>query len=102
MIFFWYSLAGGAATAVHYAVLLILVEGFAVAAAPSAAAGALCGAAVSYLINRHVTFPGTTMRHQQAVPRFMLIALLGAAANGALVWAGVHLLSWHYLVAQAL
>ena len=101
MVFFLYALAGGIATAVHYAVLLILVEVFALSAAPSAAFGALCGAAVSYLVNRFVTFPDTRVRHQQAIVRFMLIALAGAALNGALVWAGVHLLSWHYLAAQA-
>lgn len=101
MIFFWYTLAGGMATAVHYAVLLIFVEVFAFSAAPSAAGGALCGAAVAYLINRHITFPGTSMRHQQAVPRFLVVAVAGAAINGGLVWAGVHLLAWHYLAAQA-
>ena len=102
MVLFWYTLAGGIATAVHYAVLLLLVEVLAFPAAPSAVLGALCGAAVSYLVNRLVTFPGTTVRHHQAVPRFMLVALAGALLNGAIVWAGVHLLSWHYLAAQAL
>ena len=102
MVFFWYVLAGGIATAVHYAVLLLMVEVFAFPAAPSAAFGALCGAAVSYLVNRLVTFPGSGVRHLLAVPRFTLIALAGAALNGALVWVGVHLLSWHYLAAQAL
>ena len=101
MVFFWYTLAGGIATAVHYAVLVLLVEVFAFPAAPSAAFGALCGAVVSYLVNRLITFPGTNVRHQQAVPRFLLVALAGALLNGLLVWAGVHLLSWHYLVAQA-
>ena len=102
MVFFWYTLTGGIATAVHYAVLVLLVEVFALPAAPSAAFGALCGAVVSYLVNRLITFPGTNVRHQQAVPRFMLVALTGALLNGLLVWVGVHLLSWHYLVAQAL
>lgn len=102
MVFFWYTLAGGIATAVHYAVLLVMVEALGFSAATSAAVGALVGAAVSYLVNRHMTFPGTTARHQQAVPRFLAVALAGAALNGALVWAGVHLLAWHYLAAQAM
>ena len=102
MTFLWYTLAGGLATAVHYAVLLVLVEVFSFPAASSAAFGALCGAVISYLINRHVTFQGTAVGHQQAVPRFILIALAGATLNGALVWTGVHLLAWHYLAAQAL
>ena len=102
MVFFWYLLAGGIATAVHYAVLLIGVEVFAFAAPASSVAGALVGALVSYFLNRHLTFPGAIVRHHQALPRFFLIALLGAALNGSLVWLGVHALAWHYLAAQAL
>lgn len=102
MTFFWYALAGGAATAVHYAVLLVLVEVFALSPAPAAAFGALCGAFVSYLVNRQLAFSGTSARHQQALPRFLLIAVAGAVVNGALVWAVIHLLAWHYLVAQAI
>ena len=102
MQFFWYIVAGGIATAVHYAVLIALVELFGASAAPSAAVGALCGAAVSYLLNRRMTFAGSNTRHVQALPRFMAIALLGACLNGLLVWLGVSMLGWHYLAAQAL
>jgi putative flippase GtrA len=102
MQFFWYTVAGGIATAVHYAVLIALVELSGWSAAPSAALGALCGAAVSYLVNRRMTFGGSNAGHVQALPRFMAIALLGAALNGALVWLGVQQLGWHYLFAQAL
>ena len=102
MQFFWYVVAGGIATAVHYAVLIALVEGVGVSAAPSAFIGALCGAVVAYLANRYITFPGSSARHIQAMPRFMAIALLGAVINGVLVWLGVQQLGWHYLLAQAL
>ncbi len=102
MQFFWYIVAGGIATAVHYAVLIALVEWFGVSAALSSFIGALCGAVVAYLANRHITFPGSKARHIQALPRFMAIALLGALLNGVLVWLGVHTLAWHYLAAQAL
>lgn len=102
MQFFWYIAAGGIATAVHYAVLIALVELFGTSAAPSAAIGALCGAAASYLLNRRLTFAGSCAGHTQALPRFMAIALLGAVLNGALVWLGVQKFGWHYLLAQAL
>ena len=101
MKFFWYAVAGGMATAVHYAVLLLLVEVFAMSPAPAAACGALSGAAVSYIVNRRLAFSGTAARHQQALPKFLLIALAGAALNGGLVWAGVQVFGWHYLAAQA-
>jgi len=102
MQFFWYIVAGGIATAVHYAVLIALVEWFGVFAALSSFTGALFGALVAYVANRHITFSGSNARHIQALPRFMAIALLGAVLNGALVWLGVQQLGWHYLLAQAL
>ena len=90
------------ATAVHYAVLLALVEWAGTAAAPAAVAGALCGAVAAYAINRSITFTASTASHKQALPPFMLIAAVGAALNGVMVWVGVYLLGWHYLAAQAL
>ena len=102
MQFFWFVVAGGVATAVHYAVLVGLVELSDFSAAPSAAIGTLCGAVVSYLLNRLMAFSGSSAGHTQALPRFVAIALLGAFLNGALVWVGVHSLGWHYLLAQLL
>ncbi len=85
----------------HYAVLLTFVEVFDLPAAPSAAAGALVGALMAYLINWYKTFAASATRHRQALPRFMLIAVAGAAVNGAMVWVGAEKLHWHYLVAQS-
>jgi len=102
MQFFLYIVAGGIATAVHYAVLIALVELLDFSAAPSAAFGTLCGAGVSYLLNRCMTFAGSGAGHVQALPRFLAIALLGALLNGLLVWIGVQQFGWHYLLAQAL
>jgi putative flippase GtrA len=100
--FIRYSLTGAAATALHYTVLLVLVEMRLMPAAPAAGIGALCGAALAYLGNRHFTFRGSGARHRQAVPRFLLVALAGAALNSLIVWAVMQALAWHYLVAQAL
>ena len=102
MQFFWYLVAGGIATAVHYAVLIALVELLSFAAALSAGIGTLCGACVSYVINRRKAFAQSSARHGHTFPRFMAIACVGAALNSALVWLGVHTLDWHYLAAQAL
>ena len=102
MQFFWYIVSGGIATAVHYTVLVALVELYGLSAAPSAVIGTLCGACVSYLLNRRTTFRASNAGHGHAVPRFMVIVLLGAFLNGVLVWLGVSMLGWHYLLAQAL
>ncbi len=97
-----YALTGGLATALHYGVLLALVEGLHTAAPVAAAAGSLCGALLAYAGNRHFTFAGSTAPHGRALPRFALVALLGAALNGAIVWVGTVALGLHYLLAQML
>jgi putative flippase GtrA len=94
-----YTLIGGLATGGHYAVLLALVEGFGVPPSIAAAIGAACGALIAYAGNRRFTFPGNH-RHRRALPRFLIVAALGAALNGGIVWAGTNILAWHYLVAQ--
>lgn len=94
-----YLLVGLLATAIHYAILVALVELAGAAAAPSAAFGAACGALAAYAGNRRFTFPrGAT--HGQALPRFLAVAVLGAATNGAIVWTGTDVLGLHYLAAQ--
>jgi putative flippase GtrA len=99
-IFFRYLLVGVLATAAHYAILTALVEIGGAAAPASAAAGASVGALVAYAVNRGFTFRGSAP-HARAMPRFLLIAALGAAANGSIVWFGTALMNTHYLVAQA-
>jgi putative flippase GtrA len=95
-----YLLIGLLATAIHYSVLVALVEYAAAAAAPSAAFGAACGALAAYAGNRRFTFR-RGVAHGQALPRFLAVAALGAVANGAIVWAGTEVIGMHYLVAQA-
>ena len=96
-----YLLVGLLATATHYAVLIALVELAGAAAAPSAACGAACGALAAYAGNRRFTFPGGAA-HTQALPRFLAVAALGAAINGAIVYTGTEILGMHYLAAQVI
>lgn len=101
LIFARYSLVGILATLVHYAVLVTLVELAVAGAGWSAALGAACGALAAYTGNRRFTFLSRAP-HQQALPRFVFIAVVGAIANGSIVWAGTELLRMHYLVSQAI
>lgn len=100
MQFVLYVLAGGAATLVHYVVLIALVEMASFAATPAAIIGALCGALTGFMINHRLTFSGSKARLQRAMFRFMLTAAASAALNGTLVWMSIHWLDWHYLLAQ--
>jgi putative flippase GtrA len=96
-----FSVVGAIGTACHYAVLVVLVQGLAVAAVPASVAGSIVGAIVNYLLNRSVTF-SSRRGHLDAGLRFAAVALAGLALNAALMAAFVGALGLHYLVAQVL
>ena len=79
-----FAMAGGAGTACHYLVLVALVSLAGMAPGRAAFAGAIAGACVVYLLNRRYTF-ASSRSHVQALPRFALMAALGAVLNGVLV-----------------
>lgn len=79
-----FALAGGAGTAVHYLVLVVLVVLGGVRAGLAAFIGAAAGACVIYVLSRQFTFD-TRRRHRETFPRFALMAVTGALLNGALV-----------------
>ncbi|HZV93492.1 MAG TPA: GtrA family protein [Caldimonas sp.] len=96
--FLRYLAVGAVATAVHYAVLVTLVEAGHVAPRFAAAAGAWIGAQVAFAGNARFTF-GHAAGGVSAWWRFQLTALIGAAISFAVVAAGVRL-GLHYLLAQ--
>jgi putative flippase GtrA len=95
-----YTAVGAGATALHYAVLVLLVERGGLDPAPAAALGALCGAGAAYAGNRRYTF-GKARRHRQALPRFLAVAAFSATASASLVWLLAQRLAAPYLLAQA-
>lgn len=99
MAFLRYSLVGAVATLAHYAVLLALVEWLHWPSPGAAATGATVGALVAYAGNRAFTF-ASTADVRTTLPRFALVALVGAGLNGLIVWVGTSGLGVHYLVAQ--
>lgn len=95
-----YTLVGGLATAVHYALLVVCVEAWHWPAWLASGAGAVIGAQVAYLGNRRFTF-GYRGGYGTSWLRFQLTALFGALQGMAVVAAAVAL-GMHYLVAQVL
>ena len=79
-----FAAAGGAGTALHYVILIVLVSRFHVPAAYAAFAAATAGACVVYLINQRYTFD-SQRSHTQTLPRFALMAAVGAVLNGMVV-----------------
>lgn len=99
MAFVRYTLTGSFATGVQYLVLVALAEALGFAPWLAAAIGAACGSLAAYAGNRRFTFR-SRRPDASALPRFLLVAALGAAFNGGLVWLGVAAFGWHYLAAQ--
>lgn len=95
-----YTLVGAIATAVHYGLLALCVEIGEWPAWLASGLGAVAGAQVAYVGNRHFTFAygggvGASWTKFQATA--LVGALLGMSIVGVAVGAG-----WHYLAAQVL
>ena len=96
--FLQYAVVGAVATAVHYAILVGLVEAGLLAPQRAAALGAWVGAQVAFAGNAAFTFRGRGATFG-AWLRFQVTAVLGAALSFALVALGVGI-GVHYLLAQ--
>lgn len=98
--FMLFAAVGLAGTAAHYLILLALVYIAAVGPGPAAACGALAGACINYWLNRRFTFQ-SERPHGQAIPRFILLAVLGALLNGLMV-GQLASVGIHFFIAQIL
>lgn len=96
--FLRFAAVGAAGTALHYLVLLLLVEMAGVAPGRAAFAGAVAGACVNYWLNRRFTFQ-STRRHRETVPLFVAMAALGAVLNGLIV-GQLSAMGMNFLLAQ--
>ncbi|WP_083200390.1 GtrA family protein [Thauera phenolivorans] len=92
---------GGAATALHYLVMILVVQLQIARPVGASSVGFLVGAIFNYLANRHFTFR-STKRHREAFPRFALVATSGLAINASIVWLIHDLMSMHYLLGQVI
>jgi putative flippase GtrA len=90
---------GGLATALHYLILVALVNSAGLDATLASSAGYALSTMFNYALNRHLTFR-SRRSHGSALPRFLLLAIVGLAINTATVWLLVQQFALHYLVAQ--
>ena len=96
-----FVLVGAFATALHYAMLVALVEGLHLAPVVGSSIGFATSALCNYLLNRRFTFR-SHRRHGEAAPRFVAVALTGFALNALVVWLAFDVGGLHYLAAQVL
>jgi putative flippase GtrA len=97
--FLRYAGAGVAGTALHYAVLVALVQLAALGAVVASTIGAIAGALVNYRLNHQFTF-ASDKAHGRALPRFALVAVAGIALNAIVLAAMLAFVTAQYLVAQ--
>jgi len=89
---------GAIGTALHYAVLIILVTILGIDPAMSAMVGATFGAVLIYCLNYRFTFH-TGRPHVEALPRFIAMAVIGVFLNGLIVKT-LTLATINYLIGQ--
>lgn len=90
---------GLAAAAVHFGLLIGLVELLRVPAVPATLSGYLAGGIVSYLLNRTFTYDAQR-DHVQAGWRFAVVAAIGFGLTFLLMSLLHGRFGWHYLPAQ--
>jgi putative flippase GtrA len=94
-----YAAVGAVGTAVHYLVLLTLVERYGVPPTVATTFGFATGAVVNYFLNCRFTFE-RTRPHREALPRFLAVAAAGMLVNSGIVALGVDLFHLPYMIPQ--
>lgn len=82
--FLRFAAIGAVATAVHYAILIALVEGAGMDLLPSTSIGFIAGAVVSYTLNRRYTFE-TSQSFGRGLAMFIAVGFVGLGLNGLIV-----------------
>lgn len=79
-----YLVVGGIATAIQYAILILLVRGFGMAPTPASSIGFVLSAVVNYLLNYRFTFQ-SNRPHGPAAAKFGVLAATGLLLNAAVM-----------------
>ncbi len=96
--FLRYLVVGGIATAIQYAILILLVRGLGMAPTPASSIGFVLSAGVNYLLNYSFTFQ-SSRPHGPAAAKFAVLAGAGLLINAVIM----HLMTGagvQYLIAQ--
>jgi len=97
--FIRFIIIGGTATALHYLILIALVQTGTADTVVASSIGFSISAVLNYLLNRSLTFRSSA-RHIDAFPKFLLVAITGLLINGSIIWLLLTTELVHYLLAQ--
>jgi len=93
-----FAAVGGIATAIQYALLILLVRGFGMPPTPASSIGFVLSAGVNYLLNYRFTFQ-SDRPHGPAAVKFAILAGTGLLINAAIMRSMIGL-GINYLIAQ--
>jgi putative flippase GtrA len=96
--FSWFTVVGALAGIVHYVVAVGLEAGISLHPGWANVCGFLCAFPVSYMGHRKFSFARINTTHQQALPRFLLVACGGFLENQFLLLSGLKLLAWPFWI----
>lgn len=96
-----FAVVGAIATAVHYAIMIALVEIGHVTPVLATTIGYGVGIIVSYTLNRRFTFEARGTPVAKSFAKFVVLYGVGALLNGAIV-GGLIAVGVYYLVAQVI
>ena len=96
---FRYVVGGGLGTAVHLAVLTLMVEWYGMGVVYATVAGFMAALFISYVLNHYWTFQ-SQRRHASSFWRYVLVCLSGLMLNTGMVYVMVEYFGWWYLSAQ--
>lgn len=94
-----FAAVGVIGTLGHYTVLVALVHFGTTDPVLASSVGAVVGALLNYFLNYKFTF-NSSAAHYVALPRFLLITILGFVINLLIIWWCIEVLALHYLLGQ--
>ena len=94
-----FAVIGALATGVQFALMAAFVELFKLHPVPASAIAFTLSALLNYRLNHSLTFGGTA-RHSSALPRFMVIAVVGLLLNSTIMVLAYSVMGLHYILAQ--
>lgn len=90
---------GAIGTSGHYLTLVLLVHIGNLAPVYASTVGFAVGACINYILNYRYTF-NSNKKHSEALIKFMLVALLGVAINGLIMYLGTEWMQVNYFLVQ--
>ena len=97
--FIWFAAVGAVATGIQYIVLVLSVQLLDTDPVLASTVGFVMSSGINYLLNYHLTFR-SRMGHAHTAAKFVVISLLGLTLNWLMMYLGVRLLGFHYLLTQ--